>query len=165
MLSELQLAKIESQGLSEESVLLLQEVRRLKKFLAEFNADVDRQLKEIEASMTLLEGENSRLRSVNTSTFFERDACISLLARLASAQGLRAGTCRAQVPEVNREGKEELQTQNRVVVDLPSGQVSWDFLEEDGHLFAELPPYERPLELQSTREIYTRVMNPGIARV
>jgi hypothetical protein len=112
-----------------------------------FTQEINSRLAMLEKDMGALETENARLRAGSVSAFFERDACISLLAQMADRLGFVAGT-----------------VQNRVVVELPSGQVSWDFLEEDAHLFSALPPFIGTVIEQDNREIYTKVMNPGFTR-
>lgn len=99
----------------------------------------------LEKDMLALEAENERLRAGNISTYFERDACVSLIAKMARQLGLNVGT-----------------TANQVVVDLPSGQAAWEYLESEAHLFADLPAYSGSVEDQSIQDIYRRVMNPEL---
>jgi hypothetical protein len=115
--------------------------------------DFEARLNELEQDLVRLEAENSRLRTNTQSTYFERDACIGLIARMAVRLGLKAGCVQRQT---------ELGLERRVVVDLPSGQVSWDYLEAEAHLFEWLPEYPAPVQEQSIQDIYMRVMNPGL---
>jgi hypothetical protein len=153
MLSQAQLVEIKSRiesatGAStperEDAAALLAEVARLQRSVDAFSENVNTKLAVLEEDMIKLEGENGRLRSVCESTYFERDACIGLIARMATQMGIPAGTLN-----------------NRVVVDLPSGQVSWDYLDSEAHLFEWLPTYAQSLQEQSVRDIYAKVMNPS----
>lgn len=173
MLSDAQLVEIAQRIASSEceadparlradALALMAEVERIGKTMNAFTANVTSRLNELERDMLSLESENARLRSVTQSTYFERDACVGLISKFAVALGLTAGTGRFEVVERNREGNDETQAQNRVLVDLPSGQVSWEYLDEDAHLFESLPPYPGAVEPQSIRDIYSKVMNPGI---
>ena len=136
---------------------LYSEVERLTRFVVDFSGEVTSKLETLERDMLTLEAENARLRSVTQSTYFERDACVGLISQMAILLGHPAGTGRFNVAEQNG-----TQAQNRVIVDLPSGQVSWEFLEEDAHLFQSLPQYEGQFVDQTIRDIYSKVMSPGL---
>lgn len=128
---------------------LVSEIERLKLYIRDYGSSVSAKLLAIEEEMGQLEEENSRLVLVKRSVSAERDTCINLLCQLAASRGLKVGAS----PE------------NRVVVDLPSGQVSWDVNPSEAHLFAWLPPYpDAPgsIEELTIEENYRRVMNPGI---
>jgi hypothetical protein len=160
MLSEAQLTEIlERNAHSQDSVALVAEIKRLARLIVEHGARVEASLSSLESDMFRLEDENARLRSLRDSAYVERDACVSLLARLALAQGLDAGTHRTTSVSTTTASLPE----NRVVVDLPSGQVSWDFLDADSHLFEALPQYRKSVEALEIQEIYARVLNPGLA--
>jgi hypothetical protein len=45
-----------------------------------------------------------------------------------------------------------------VYIDLPTGQVSWHFHDDQAHLFAFLPPYEGEWDGHDTPEKYRRVL-------
>lgn len=128
---------------------LLAEVIRLSVFSEDFTKQILARVQTLATDMEALEKENARLRKISESTYFERDACIGLIARLAKLQGMPVGTAL-------------FEQQRRVVVDLPSGQVSWEYLEAEAHLFADLPSYERTLENQTVSEVYSKVMNPNL---
>ena len=142
-----------SELIRELALSLLDEVVRLSTFTEEYSSKVSKKLDGLEQDMLNLEKENDRLRKINVSTYFERDACIGLIARMALLNGIKVGT-----------GKftDGGQSQNRVVIDLPSGQVSWEYLESEAHLFESLPPYNGAIENQTESVTYTRVMNPNI---
>ena len=158
-------ARIKTNPSSEDETTLLAEVVRLQKFTTEYQKNVLARLDEINECRLLLEEENERLKKVTQSTYFERDACISLIAQLAQSLGLTVGKVQFETLEENRDGTKSMQTQNRVVVDLPSGQVSWDYLDAEAHLFETLPPYAKALEAQTVQSVYTKVMNPQLTEL
>ena len=121
--------------------------------LSQLKSQVEARLAALEADMELLEAENTRLRTNTASTYFERDACVNLLIRLARAQGMKAG----RAERAKAHGTEKL-----VVLDLPAGQVQWEYLEAEAHLFADLPQYTDPVQDLTIQEVYAKVMNPGI---
>lgn len=139
--------------LQTDAARLVVEVERLQGFVRDFSNRVEGDLRSLEADMVKLDRENERLRRMTESTYFERDACIGLVARLAVQLGMKAGRVQRQIPEG---------IQHCVIVDLPSGQVAWDYLESEAHLFDWLPDYPSAVLDQTEREIYTKVMNPGL---
>jgi hypothetical protein len=144
----------------EDRALLVAEVDRLNKFLKTFSDRVTEKLDILDADMLNLEKENERLRKMNKSSNIERDACIGLLSKMALLVGLPVGIGKFEVSEETSSGEKQSQLQNRIVIDLPSGQVSWDFLDSESHLFEGLPPYGGVLENQTIQENYSKVMNP-----
>ena len=44
-----------------------------------------------------------------------------------------------------------------VFIDTPEGQMSWHYHDREAHLFAHLPPYEKPWDGHSTPEKYERL--------
>jgi hypothetical protein len=171
MMSHSQLVEIQSRidsGATSEELrgdaqALLSEVMRLTGFVKEFSSQVTGKLETLEEDMVRMENENARLRSVCESTYFERDACVGLIARLARLNGMPAGTGKFKSQQENSDGSQSLHDQHRVVVDLPTGQVSWEYLEAEAHLFESLPEYAGELKDQSVRDIYSKVMEPGLA--
>lgn len=155
-------ARVKTNPTSEDETTLLAEVIRLQKFTTEYQKTVLARLDELNECRLLLEEENERLRTVTQSTYFERDACIGLIARLAKTLGLTVGKAQFESIEENRDKTNSLQTQRRVIVDLPGGQVSWDYLESEAHLFESLPAYTKIIETQTVQSVYTRVMNPEL---
>lgn len=118
----------------------------------EFRIQVEARLNALEDDLTLLEAENTRLRKNTESTYFERDACVGLILQMATRLGLTAGRTTRETAA----GTEQL-----VVLDLPAGQVCWEYMPAEAHLFAALPPYTGSVAEQTPAEIYTTVMNPG----
>lgn len=46
---------------------------------------------------------------------------------------------------------------NCVYIDLPTGQVSWHYHDNEADLFENLPPYTKPWDGHSTEEKYERL--------
>jgi hypothetical protein len=44
-----------------------------------------------------------------------------------------------------------------VYIDLPTGQASWHYHEDQAHLFTHLPPYKKPWDGHTTPEKYERL--------
>jgi len=131
---------------NEEALALLITIEQLQKTAFENKQNVFRKLTALEEDMNRLVEENQRLIALRDSAYFEKDASVSLLVKLAAANGFTAGV----VPG------------NRVVLELKSGQVSWEFEETESHLFEGLPAYSKPVEEIDIVENYRRVMNSGI---
>ncbi len=146
----------------EDRTLLLAEVERLIKFVKNFSDQVTEKLDGLESQMISLESENERLRRVGNSSHVERDACVGLIAQLALKVGLPVGVGQCPMMEPDSNGQAIAQLENRVIVDLPSGQVSWDYLDHEAHLFEGLFPYTGVIETQTIQEIYVKVMNPQL---
>lgn len=139
-------SKLSESEISRDSVMkLIAEVERLRGFVTDYSHSVTAQIGAIEDNMELLENENSRLLIAKNTALIERDACIGLLAQFAKRSGVQVGVTAF----------------NQVVIDLPSGQVSWEFNESEGHLFKDLPIYDAIIEDMPIEEKYRRVMNSG----
>lgn len=145
----------------EDRLLLVTEVERLTRFVRNFSEQVNQKLDELEGDMVRLEKENERLRKVRKSANVERDACVGLIAQMATVLGIPAGIGKYEMIEPLENGESVTQLQNRVIVELPSGQVSWDYLDSEGHLFEALPHYAGSVENQTLQQNYIKVMNPG----
>ncbi|MGK5087196.1 hypothetical protein WDW86_06525 [Bdellovibrionota bacterium FG-2] len=130
----------------EDVAKLIAEVERLRGQVQNYNVSITQKIDTIESDMENLIEENSRLVGVKEGLSVERDACIALMARLARTNGINTGVT----------------TNNTVVIDLPAGQVNWQFSADETHLIETLPTYERTIEDISIEEKYNRVMNPGI---
>lgn len=136
----------------EEVSKLVSEVDRLTRFVHNYSNSVSQKLDEIDLERNRLTEENARLAKSNRSAYIERDACIGVMVALAFEKGLRVGTAPG----------------NLVILDLPSGQVSWEIGESESHLFSWLPVYPGvpdSIEGMAIEEKYRRVMNPGILPV
>ncbi len=156
--SEAQSAEI----LKEDRAQLLAEVERLLQFVETFSSRVSAQLDVLEKDMVALDQDNQRLRKNCRSSDFERDACIGLISKMALALNLPVGTQRTESVESDGNGGEVRRFQNQVVLDLPSGQVAWEYLDSEGHLFESLPTYTQAIETQSIQDTYIKVMNPNL---
>lgn len=137
-----------------DSVTLLSEVLRLTSLTQSLAAEASAKLTSLEEDLVRIDQDNGRLRATTQSTYLERDACIGLLARLAVSLGMTAG----RIGSETEHGLEK-----RVVIDLPSGQVSWEYLEPEAHLFEWLPVYEGSVEERSVQDTYITIMNPGLS--
>ncbi len=146
MLTENELEMIRKEFSPEDIAKLIAEVERLRGQVQNYNVSITQKIDTIETDMELLLEENSRLVGVKEGLGVERDACIGLLARFARTNGINTGVT----------------SNNTVVIDLPGGQVNWQFNADETHLFETLPPYEGTVENVSIEEKYNRVMNPGI---
>ncbi len=145
-----------------EAKVFLQELDRVKVLLDSYTNEVNSKLEVIESDMTLLEKENARLRSVTDSTYFERDACVGLISKMARQIGIPVGTLQQSVEVSASDGQASAQLEYRVVMDLPSGQVSWDYLASEAHLFEDLPAYANTLEDQTIQQNYSKILNPNL---
>lgn len=122
------------------------ELEELKQYVRDYNASISAKMDGLEENLTAFEEENTRLRTVKDCLSVERDSCIGLIAQLAKLAGYKVGRAEGNV----------------VAVDLPSGQVSWQYQPTEAHLFEALPAYEGAIEGHDIVENYRRVMNPGI---
>ena len=93
----------------------------------------------------MLVDKNLALVAEKESAYVELDSWVSLLAKLALANGVTAGLVNATT----------------VAIDLPVGTVTWEFAESESHLYETLPNYAKPLEVVDKLENYRRIMNPG----
>ena len=130
---------------NEESLNLIAVIESLNQEAWEYRNIVLRKLTSLETDMNRLVDENARLIAVKDSAYVELDSCVGLIVQLAVANGLKVGV-----------------KANSVVIELASGQVSWEFAESEAHLFEGLPPYQKAIEAIEITEKYRRVMNPGI---
>ena len=122
------------------------DIEQIQKQFEVYKQTVNAKVDTLEAGLERLLIENERLIKLRKSAEIERDACIALAAQLAISAGLSAGAVKG----------------NLAVIDLPSGQVSWEIGENETHLIAGLPSYEKPIEAIEISEKYNRVMNSKI---
>jgi hypothetical protein len=81
----------------------------------------------------------------------ERNRVVAVFARLALAQGWRAGLSVTAI-----EGWDPA-WHNCVYIETPEGQLSWHFHDREAHLFAGLPYYAGTWDGHSTDEKYARM--------
>lgn len=96
------------------------------------------------------EAERRGARTADTA-YTERNRCVALIARMALVLGWQAGI-RPHEGDLFDEG-----WNNVVMVDLPTGQVSWHYHDREAHLFADLPAYAGRWDGHDTPEKYRRV--------
>lgn len=78
--------------------------------------------------------------------YHERNMVVAALAKL-----FPSGTARTAI-----EGWDSA-WHGCVYIDLPTGQVSWHYHDNEAHLFAELPSYTKPWDGHTTEEKYRRL--------
>lgn len=94
------------------------------------------------------------LKEQKDAAYHERDQIVALLARMALALGCRAGI---RPHEPNPDPTWDDDWKNVVVIDLPTGQVTWHYHDSERPLFASLPPYLNSWDGHDTSEKYHRV--------
>ncbi|HCM40196.1 MAG: hypothetical protein A2Z97_11285 [Bdellovibrionales bacterium GWB1_52_6] len=146
MLTNFELHKMQESPNPDDVPRLVSEVENWQQYVIKYNNGINQQLDKIEQDMVRMEAENARILSAKEVLSVERDACAGLIARLAHSTGFRVGVA----PE------------NRIVVELPSGQVSWRLEESEAHLLEGLPAWDTAIEDLPIEETYRRVMNPGL---
>lgn len=82
------------------------------------------------------------------AVYAERNQCVALIARMASIMGDRVG--------LRTSSDFEPGWQKCIMIDLPSGQVSWHLKDSELPLF-DFPDYPDPWDGHSTEEKYRRV--------
>ncbi|HYE20126.1 MAG TPA: hypothetical protein VEA69_16890 [Tepidisphaeraceae bacterium] len=104
-----------------------------------------------EARIAEAERERDGLREQKDGAYAERNQCVALIARLALANGWKAGTAKTAI-----EGWSD-DWHGCVYIELPTGQVSWHFHDSQAWMFADLPPYAGAWDGHDTPEKYRRV--------
>lgn len=94
------------------------------------------------------------LREERDAVYAERAKLLVLLARLALKQGWKVGV--AQHPAQDAAWDADWRT--ILFVDLPTGQASWHFHDDDAKLLAEFPPYVGTWDGHTTPQKYERVL-------
>ncbi len=94
------------------------------------------------------------IRALRKEVYAERNKCIALSARMALKLGLKAGLMDLDVYDPG--------WSKVVVIDLPSGQVSWHVPDEELNFFLFLGPYDGKWDGHTTDEKYERVLDPGL---
>ena len=85
------------------------------------------------------------------AAYEERNRCVALLARMAIALGYKAGTAHTVI-----EGWDTA-WHGCIYIDLPVGQVSWHYHDNDAWIFDSFPPYDGAWDGHDTPEKYRRV--------
>lgn len=86
------------------------------------------------------------------NAYTERNRLVALLARIYPS-GLKKTNIEGWHPSWH----------NCVYIDLPTGQASWHFHDNDAHLFERLPPYDGEWDGHTTDEKYERIYRAMIA--
>ena len=80
------------------------------------------------------------------TAYNERNRLVALLAHL-----FPSGLAKTEIPGWEPEWI------NCVYLDLPTGQASWHYHDDDAPLFEGLPPYTKPWDGHTTAEKYRRI--------
>ncbi len=147
MLTETELKTMAESPSAEQVPALIAEIERMRQFLKDYGASVEKRLDEIDAYRQALVEENERLLTVREGALVERDACVGLMLKIAAKSGLKAGV----TPDLKQ-----------AAVELPAGQVAWEIEPSEAHLFEGLPEYADSIAEREIVEKYRIVMNPGV---
>lgn len=85
------------------------------------------------------------------NAYWERNCVVAMVARIAARMGAGVGIGKSDIPGWDPAWH------NCVYIDLPTGQVSWHYHDEDAGLFSGLPQYEGKWDGHDTPEKYRRV--------
>jgi hypothetical protein len=100
------------------------------------------------------ERERDEARAAKDVAYAERNRVVAALARMALGRSWRTGI-RPHEPDPDPTWDEDWK--NVVLINLPTGQVSWHYHDSDRPLFAWLPPYRWPWDGHDTAEKYRRL--------
>lgn len=92
------------------------------------------------------EAMEERYDALLDQAYAERNKLVAFLARCYPS-GTRKTAIEGWDPQWN----------GCVFIDAPAGQMSWHYHEREAHLFARLPPYEKPWDGHTTPEKYERL--------
>jgi hypothetical protein len=92
-----------------------------------------------------------KLLDAKDQAYTERNRLVAFLARVAYNRGHVVSVTKTEI-----EGWESA-WHNCVYVELPHGQASWHFHEDDAHLFKDLPVRHHPWDGHTTEEKYARI--------
>lgn len=106
--------------------------------------DCQRQIQVLEIEVRLAQAQKD-------AAYVERNRVVAGLAALAVKLGYRAGTTYTDIPGWDNEWH------GAVFIDLPTGQVSWHYHQDDHQLFAFLPDYPDKWDGHDTPEKYRRL--------
>jgi hypothetical protein len=108
-------------------------------------AEIDTVLEGTPVQKTPLEQE----QDAKNNAYRERNTVLALLARMALQMGWKAG--------VKHDPTQEQGWQNLLFIELPTGQASWHYSDEDAVLLVGLPEYDAVWDGHSTPDKYERV--------
>lgn len=95
---------------------------------------------------TEVERELSEMRKQKDDAYLERNRVVAALASCYPS-----GIAKTAIPGWSKDWH------GCVYIDLPTGQVSWHYHDSHAHLFAGLPPYDKPWDGHTTEEKYRRL--------
>jgi len=95
-----------------------------------------------------------RPMDLRDEVYRERNMCVTLIARMATALGYHAGLAQHDPKDKNWDPA----WKTIVYIDLPSGQVSWHIHESEIGWFADLRPYPGQWDLHTNEQKYARVL-------
>jgi hypothetical protein len=87
-----------------------------------------------------------RLEAARDGAYTERNRLVAFLSNIYPS-----GVKKTAIPEWDEAWH------NCVYIDLPVGQASWHYHNDETHLFAHLPPYESEWDGHTTEEKYERI--------
>ena len=94
-----------------------------------------------------LEARIEKLEAARDGAYTERNRLVAFLSNIYPS-----GVKKTAIP-----GWDEA-WHNCVYIDLPVGQASWHYHNDEAHLFAHLPPYESEWDGHTTEEKYERLL-------
>jgi hypothetical protein len=92
-----------------------------------------------------------KLESIANEAYTERNRLVALLASL-----FPSGVKKTDIPGW------DAAWHGCVYIDLPHGQASWHFHDDEAHLFAHLPPYKGEWDGHTTEEKYERIARQAL---
>lgn len=96
--------------------------------------------------ITALEDQLAQERAAKLTAYCERNYLVAALSKFYPA-----GLVRTDIPDWDPEWH------GCVIIDLPTGQASWHFHDDDADLFAHLGPYAGQWDGHTTVEKYARL--------
>lgn len=103
-------------------------------------------IREAATRLSALTGASGREVEATNNAYTERNRLVAFLAHL-----FPSGLKRTDIPGWDAEWH------GCVYIDLPTGQASWHYHDNDAHLFAGLPPYAGEWDGHTTDEKYARL--------
>ena len=118
-----------------------------------YAGEVREEMRAVTAERDQLRAASGQLMSAKDSAYTERNRCVAAIARLALANGWRAGLGSHQGDDLTWDPE----WRTIVFIDLPAGQVSWHLHDSEVALFEGLPPYPGFWDGHTTEEKYARL--------
>lgn len=98
--------------------------------------------------------EVAALTKTKNEAYTERNLCVAALARMAQANDLKVGVGLHDAADKLWDHAWRF----IIFIELPTGQVSWHFHQDELPLFKDFATYEAPYDGHSTPEKYNRLM-------